>query len=258
MWLRKRFVCVSIGLAPTRKIVSAVAVVQLVHAHVAARVDLGVVGRPVVNPAVLHLHRSEVELAGAPGVLVAARAAAVVEHGDVEVVLVILVDHPSGHPRDEVERVVPCRGLPGSVAPDERICEALLLGARHVGAAVLGHAGAAHGAEPAVHDAVGVRLDDEMHGPPVLAHHVVHRGRIPVVGLNPLLDRQVFARPVVGEGPLLVHRPTVGLVAATDDAIVAGDVVDGGIGRNDRQPVDLSLESHLILPQTDRTLDRRP
>jgi hypothetical protein len=41
---------------------------------------------------------------------------------------------------------------------------------------------------------------------------------------------------------LLVHWPGIGMIAATDDAIVAGDIVDLGIGRDDRQTVDLALE----------------
>ncbi len=49
-----------------------VVIVQLAHAHVAGRMDFGVVGRPIVDAAVPDLHRLEVEFAGAPGVLVAA------------------------------------------------------------------------------------------------------------------------------------------------------------------------------------------
>ena len=56
-----------------------VAVVQLTHAHVAGAVHLGVVGRTVVDPDVLHLHGAEVELASAPGVFITAACAAMVE-----------------------------------------------------------------------------------------------------------------------------------------------------------------------------------
>ncbi len=56
-----------------------VAVVELAHAHVARRVHLRIVGGAIVDADVLDLHRLEIELAGAPGVLVAAAGAAVVE-----------------------------------------------------------------------------------------------------------------------------------------------------------------------------------
>ena len=66
-----------------------VAVVQFAHAHVAGGMDLGIVGRPVVDADVLHLHGAEIELAGAPGVLVAAAGAAMVEGGDEQAVLAL-------------------------------------------------------------------------------------------------------------------------------------------------------------------------
>ena len=73
-----------------------VAVVELAHAHVAGGVDLAVVGRAVVDPDVLDLHRLEIELAGAPGVLVAAAGAAMVEGRDEQPVVALLLDHPGG------------------------------------------------------------------------------------------------------------------------------------------------------------------
>ena len=66
-----------------------VAVVQLAHAHVAGGMDFGVVGRPVVDADILDLHRAEIELAGAPGVLVAAAGAAMIERRDEEPVLAL-------------------------------------------------------------------------------------------------------------------------------------------------------------------------
>ena len=84
-----------------------VAVVELAHAHVARGVDLGIVGRTIVDPDVLDLHRSEVELAGAPGVFVAAARAPVVECGNEQAILALIVDDCDGDARDEIERVRP-------------------------------------------------------------------------------------------------------------------------------------------------------
>ena len=97
-----------------------------------------------MDAAVLHLHRPEVELAGAPGVLIPAGAAAVVEHRDVKVVLVLLVDDTRGDAGHEVQCIIPRGRLPGAVAPDHRFRQALSLRAGDFGAAVLGHARAAH------------------------------------------------------------------------------------------------------------------
>ena len=105
-----------------------VAVVELADAHVAGGMDLGIVGGAIVDADVLDLHRPEIELAGAPGVLVAAAGAAVIEGGDEQAVLALLVDHRGGHARDEVERVVPARRLHLAVAPDHRVGQALQLG----------------------------------------------------------------------------------------------------------------------------------
>ena len=96
-----------------------VGVIELIDAHVAAGVHLGIVGRAVVDPAVLHLHRLEVELAGAPGVFIAAGRAAMVEHRDEQVVLVVLVDHARRDSGDQVEGVVPACRLPRAVPPDQ-------------------------------------------------------------------------------------------------------------------------------------------
>ena len=104
-----------------------VAVVEFAHAHVAGGVDLGIVGRTIVDADVLDLHGAEIELAGAPGVLVAAAGAAVIEGGDEQSVLAHVVDHRDGDARDEIERVVPARRLHLAVAPDHRIGEALQL-----------------------------------------------------------------------------------------------------------------------------------
>ena len=84
-----------------------VAVVQLAHAHVAGGVDLAVVGRAVVDPDVLDLHRLEIELAGAPGVLVAAAGPAMVEGRDEQPVVALLLDHPGGDLGHQRQGVVP-------------------------------------------------------------------------------------------------------------------------------------------------------
>ena len=66
-----------------------VAVVEFANAHVARGVDFGIVGRTIVDADVLDLHRPEIELAGAPGVLVAAAGAAMVEGRDEQAVLAL-------------------------------------------------------------------------------------------------------------------------------------------------------------------------
>jgi hypothetical protein len=95
----------------------------------------------------------------------------------------------------------------------------------------LGHARAAHRAETRVHDAVVVRLDDDVRVLAALADDVVHRRRVPGVGLGRLLLAQVDPELVLvrGGAALLVGRPSVGLVAASNDAVVAGDVVFLGV-----------------------------
>ena len=55
-----------------------IAVVQLAHAHVACAVHFAVIGRAIVDPDVLDFHALEIELAGRPGVFVAAAGAAMV------------------------------------------------------------------------------------------------------------------------------------------------------------------------------------
>ena len=186
-----------------------VAVVQLAHAHVARSVNLAVVGGPVVDPDVLDLHRLEIELAGAPCVLVAAAGAAVVEGRDEQPVLALLLDHPGGDLGHQGQRVVPGSRLHLAVAPDHGIGQPLQLGRGDPRVIELGHPGAANGAQARVHDAVLVRLDHQMHRPAVLADDVVHCGRVPGIGLGLLLLAQVDARPVVAGGgaALPAHVP---------------------------------------------------
>ena len=235
-----------------------VAVVEFADAHVARRVDLGIVGRAIVNADVLDLHRAEIELARAPGVLVAATGAAMVEGRDEEAVLTLLVDDRNRDPGDEVERIVPARRLHLAIAPDHRVGEPLQLGVALAAVAHLGDAGAADRTETGVDDAVLVRLDDDMHVAAVLLDDVVHRGRVPGRCLRILLLRQVDAELVVRRGgsALLVHVPRIGVIAAADDAVVANDIVLLGIRGDDRKLTDLTLVSHLILPQS--TLESRP
>ena len=59
-----------------------VAIVQLSDTHIACRVNLGIVCWTIVDANILDLHRAEIELSGAPGILVAAPGAAVVESGN--------------------------------------------------------------------------------------------------------------------------------------------------------------------------------
>ena len=87
--------------------------------------------------------------------------------------------------------------------------------------------------------------------PSVLLDDVVHGWRIPGVRLGRLLPGKIDPESVrsgIGAA-LLVRRPGVGVVAAPDDAVVAGDVLLLGVGRNDRQTVDVTFVSHdPILP----------
>ena len=47
-----------------------------------------------------------------------------------------------------------------------------------------------------------------------------------------------------GGAALLVDVPSVGLVAAADDAELAGDIVLFGVRWDDREPIDMALECH--------------
>src|SRR6185437_16370985 len=60
-----------------------------------------------------------------------------------------------------------------------------------------------------------------------------------------------------GHAALLVGGPAVGLVAASDDAVVTGNVVFLGVLRNDRKPVDLALVGHVGSPLRVRWTDGR-
>ncbi len=91
------------------------------------RMDLRIIGRAVVDADVLHLHGAEIELSGAPGVLVAAAGAAMVEGGDEEAVLAAFLDDAGRDTGDEIESVVPACRLHLAVAPHHGIGEALLL-----------------------------------------------------------------------------------------------------------------------------------
>ena len=74
----------------------------------------------------------------------------------------------------------------------------------------------------------------------------VGRRQLVALGVHDLLFAQIDAELVLfGCGSALtVHRPSVGLVATADDAVVAGDVVLLGACGNDRQAVDVAFVSH--------------
>ena len=103
-----------------------------------------------------------------------------------------------------------------------------------------------------------VWLDNYVHVFAILLDDVVHRGRIPGRGLGWLLLAQVNTKLVFSgrSAALLVGRPSVSLVAAADDAVVADDVEFLGILRDDWKLIDLTLVGHCFLPH--RTLDSRP
>src|SRR5229473_1661078 len=85
-----------------------------------------------------------------------------------------------------------------------------------------------------------------MHVAAVLAHDVIHRGRVPRSRLGRLLLAEVDAELVLicRGAALLVGRPRVRFIAAADDAVVARDVELLGVLRDDRETVNLTLVSH--------------
>ena len=223
-----------------------IAIVQFADAHVTGRMDLRIVGGAVVDADILDLHGTEIELSGAPGIFVAAGRAAMVENGDEEPVLALFFDDRGSNARDQVERVIPRGRLHLAVAPDHRVGEALLLRAASGAIAKFAHARAAHGAEAGIHLALAIRLDDDVNVLAVLLDDVIHRGRIPGDRLGRLLFGEIDAEDVRrGIRPaLLVNGPGVGVIAAADDAVVAGDIMLLGVRGNDRQTVDVTLVCH--------------
>ena len=77
-----------------------------------------------------------------------------VEHGDEQPVLALILDDRRGDAGDEVERILPRGRLHLAVAPDHRIGEALLLRAARGRVAQFAHARAAHRAEAGIHLAI--------------------------------------------------------------------------------------------------------
>ena len=73
-------------------------------------VDLGIVGRAIVDADVLDLHAVEIELAGGPGVFVTASGAAMIKGGDDQAVLALFLDNPARYLGGEPQRVVPGGG----------------------------------------------------------------------------------------------------------------------------------------------------
>ena len=139
------------------------------------------------------------------------------------------------------------------------MCQALLLGRPRPRVAHFRHACAADRTKARIHLAGFVGLDDNVHILPVLLHDVVHRGRVPRVSIGALLLRKIGFEDVLGRvcGTLLVHGPGVGMIAAANDAEVAGNVLFLGVRRDDGQAIDLALECHgSVLPQS--TFDSRP
>ena len=117
-----------------------VAIVELAYSHIASRMHLGVVSRPIVNADVLDLHCAEVELSRAPCIFVAAAGPAVIESRNVQAVLALGVDHRCRHARNKVERVVPAGRLHLTIAPYHRFGQPLLLSRTRFGKGFLGHA----------------------------------------------------------------------------------------------------------------------
>ena len=124
-----------------------IAIVEFANPHIASRMNLGIIGRAIVNADVLDLHCAEIELSGAPCILVAAAGPAVIESRDEQAVFALCVDHRRRHARNKVERVVPARRLHLAIAPYHRFGQALLLCRASFGKGFLRHARAADRAE---------------------------------------------------------------------------------------------------------------
>src|SRR6202022_4951276 len=105
-------------------------------------------------------------------------------------------------------------------------------------------------AEPGIHDAALVGLDDDMDVFAILLDDVVHGRRIPRSGLSFLLLAQIDAEFIlIGRGPaLLVRSPGISFVAATNDAIVTGNVELLRVLRDDWEAVNLTFVRHCFLP----------
>src|SRR5450631_599605 len=203
----------------------------------------------IVDADVLHLHSFEIELAGAPGVFVAAAGTAVIEGRDKQPVFALFGDHRSSDPRHEIKRIIPAGWLKLAIAPDQGVRETLELGIALTRVTHLGDARAANRPEARVHDTFFVRLDYNMNVTAVLLHDVVHRRRVPGGRFGRLLLRKVDAELVLaGRGtPFVAGVPSIRLVSASDDAVVADDVVLLRIRGNDRETANLTLVAHVMI-----------
>src|SRR5487761_1112538 len=227
-----------------------VAVVEFADPHVARRMNLRIVGGPVVNPDVLDLHALEVELARGPGILVTAARAAMVIGGDDDTILTLFLDDSARDLGDKPEGVVPRRRVEPAIAPHHRLSKALRLGPRGRGEGHLGDPRTTDRPKAGIHDAVRIRLDYEMHVPAVLLDDVIHRRREPIRGhCALLLGKSGIERVAPGSGTaLVIDVPAINFVAATDDAVMANRVVDRCVLWRNRKPVDMALVGHRFLP----------
>jgi len=86
-----------------------VAVVQFTHSHITSGMDLGVISRTVMYSDVLDLHRPEIELAGAPCILVAAARSTMIKGRHEHPILAHIVDDRDGDARNEVAALFSAR-----------------------------------------------------------------------------------------------------------------------------------------------------
>ena len=104
-------------------------------------------------------------------------------------------------------------------------------------------------AESRVHDAVVVRHDDKLDVFPVLLDDIVHRRRVPIGVIGNCCFERSTPNLFCGTcATLFVDVPSVGLVAAADDAELADDIVLLGVRWDDREPIGVTLECHGSAP----------
>ena len=91
-----------------------------------------------------------------------------------------------------------------------------------------------------------VRLNDEINVLPILFDYIIHCWSVPIGRHCVLLLGEIDPEFVLrgGGAALFVDIPSVSLIAAADDAELAGDIVLFGVRWDDREPTDMALECH--------------
>ena len=211
-----------------------VAVVQLVDAHVAGGVTLGVVGRTIMNAHLLRLQTGEDQLAAAPGIFITTAGAAVVEEVEINFIRTVFIENLLGEPGVECQCVLPRALAPVGAAIQQRLRQAAGRGAFAVVHEVPEHA-AARGGLALIHHTILVRNDhDVVTAAVVVLNGVDHTGRQAGLQRRELAGEIQTQRVVLRRtAAFLMFRPFVDFVATADDAEVAGQV--GGLRAGRRQ-----------------------